>query len=96
MCAACGPAIRFRVTDARTGDAIDGVTIDGSDGWECSSTGVTCQDVPRPGTYDLEVGAPGYEPRTVTVVVPRDDGEGCCSCGFREVEADVELQPSAA
>ncbi|MDC3958612.1 hypothetical protein [Polyangium jinanense] len=44
------------------------------------------------GTYSVQVSATGYAPKTVSIVLPEPQGEGCCICGER-VEQTVELTP---
>ncbi|HVK66497.1 MAG TPA: hypothetical protein VM694_18570 [Polyangium sp.] len=42
------------------------------------------------GTYSVQVSATGYAAKTVSIVLPEPQGEGCCVCGDI-VEQTVEL-----
>jgi hypothetical protein len=52
------------------------------------------------GSHTITVGAPGYEPTTVTVLVPLSQSNYCfpCDClpGYCEATYTVTLQPSPA
>lgn len=90
-------AITVTVTSSVTGDSVPGafVQMNAQSGPEpCTlSPGTTC-DVPGgAGTYDLTIGAPGYETvhRTVDVPVER---AAKCGCGSPETQhLDVALAP---
>ena len=53
----------------------------------------TCSVVGSAGTYQLTIGAPGYQSVTRSVVVPQDAG-GSCNFGVKQQHLDVVLTPA--
>ncbi|MCK6590104.1 MAG: hypothetical protein HUU21_02300 [Polyangiaceae bacterium] len=97
QCGACsGVAVAVQVLDAATMQPIEdaSVTIDGAPcpRSQFSGPGVYACDV-QPGTYSVSVSAPGHAVKDVSVTLPEDESDSCCSCG-PQTSAKVVLDPA--
>lgn len=45
----------------------------------------------RAGDFEISVSATGYEPKTLRVVVPEVEADGCFHCGYEPVSTQVHL-----
>ncbi|MDI1482064.1 carboxypeptidase-like regulatory domain-containing protein [Polyangium sp. y55x31] len=90
-CACPQGTIVVTVVDATTKEALFDATVAiGNDACAEHSSEHYCF-VPA-GTYSVQVSAPGYAPKTVSIVLSEPQGDGCCVCGGR-VDQTVELTP---
>jgi hypothetical protein len=97
-CDVCGPALFLRVTDTTTGMAVPGLTATlAGTSYPCSTTDQysDCSyfgSALRAGTYEIDLAAPGYQPRHLTEVVQPSEPGGCCNCGYVMHSDQVTLQ----
>jgi hypothetical protein len=92
-CADCPPALALRVTDGVAGGAVAGVSVVGMEGTCSELDGYTLCSLEGagPGSYHVEVRAPGYQPHHVTATVPEEMSTSCCSCGYSTQLVKVAL-----
>ncbi|MBW2458852.1 MAG: hypothetical protein JRI68_30410 [Deltaproteobacteria bacterium] len=87
MCGPCGEPIYVDATDSQTGEPILEPVC------ELASDGRSCIMVSEPGSYAVEVSAPGYVGVLRNIEVLESDGDGCCDCGYEYVTVTVALDP---
>jgi hypothetical protein len=87
LCGLCAPALSVSVTDAATGEPIPSATA--ADGF-CDALG-SCGWSNGPGSYGVELSAPGYETRSLEATVPESEGDSCCDCGFVPQREEIAL-----
>lgn len=103
QCATCPPAIAVTVRGATSGLVLDDVEVtttkDGVAAWVRCAVGAvdvrcTVDDGGghSVGRYQVTVAAAGWQSETREVVVAAVDHEGCCDCGYEQVEARFELR----
>ena len=85
--------INGSVTDADTGEPIDGATLTLKDGFyqeqmQSSQNGGFAGAGERAGTYSLTAVAPGYQTKKIDDIVVTAD-----QCHVHGVNVDVELEP---
>jgi hypothetical protein len=102
-CFAPGPAIEIRVTAQGAPGPVSGVWVVASRATPGSASQTTacngesdasvCRVFGEAGTFNLQVGAPGFDSRQLTVTVSGTSGECCYTVGTQRVS--VVLVPRA-
>jgi hypothetical protein len=97
MCGVCsGVPITIVVTDAQSEMPIEDATVL-IDGNPCKITGFqgpgayACDGAV--GSHSIEISAPGHVSKSLTVALPDEDDDSCCSCG-PQTSATAELDPA--
>lgn len=92
-------AITVTVTSSVTGDSIPGAFVQQnaqSSAQPCTLTpGTTCDVMGGAGSYDLTIGAPGFQTIQRTVVVPVEHAAKCGCSSVQTQHLDVALAPTA-
>lgn len=90
-CPNCTPAVELDLVDEATGEAVPGATVTGTDDVQCDGV-ATCSFGSVPGTYTVQVAAPGYVSKSVTVVIAAGNLDAdCCACAVAHVQQAVKL-----
>jgi hypothetical protein len=97
VCGGCPAALTLKVSDAVAGGPVAELTITGLSA-DCAprvDLGYTlCEIQLAPGTYGMELQAPGYAAQTLSETINEDSGDSCCSCGYNPKTRDVGMSPS--
>ena len=97
VCGGCPAALTLKVSDAAAGGPVAGLTITGvsADCAPRTDLGYTLCEIPvDPGSYQIELQAPGYATLTISETINADSGDSCCSCGYNPKYRDVGMTPS--